>query len=102
MEKKEKGNAGSELKYKVLIIYDISEDKVRVNLAKFLSSFGVRVQNSAFEAKLNRKQFSKLVSGLERYVCSEDSIRVYRFYEDNEVITYGKGDGAVFDEVLIV
>ena len=91
-----------ELKYRVLIIYDITEDKPRIKLSKLLSSYGTRVQKSAFEANLNKKQYEKLIFELERYVGREDSIRVYKLYEDSEVITYGKVDEAVIDEVIIV
>ena len=92
----------NELKYKVLIIYDITEDKPRIKLSKLLSSYGIRVQKSAFEASLNKKQYEKLVFELDRYVGREDSIRVYKLYEDSEVITYGKADEAKFDDVIIV
>ena len=95
------GNS-DELKYKVLIIYDITEDKPRVKLSKLLSSYGIRVQKSAFGACLNKKQYEKLVFELDRYVGREDSIRVYKLYEDSEVITYGKADEAKFDDVIIV
>ena len=92
----------NELKYRVLIIYDITEDKPRIKLSKLLSSYGIRVQKSAFEASLNKKQYEKLVFELDRYVGREDSIRVYKLYEDSEVITYGKADEAKFDDVIIV
>ena len=101
MEKENKGTS-TQLKYRVLIIYDITEDKPRVKLSKLLSSYGIRVQKSAFEASLNKKQYDKLVSELDRYVGREDSIRVYKLYEDSEVITYGKVDETLFDEVIIV
>ena len=39
---------------------------------------------------------------MNRYVGREDSIRVYKMYEDSEVITYGKADEAIFDDVIIV
>lgn len=92
----------NELKYRVLIIYDITEDKPRIKLSKLLSSYGVRVQKSAFEASLNKKQYEKLIFELDRYVGREDSIRVYKLYDDSEVITYGKADEAIFDDVIIV
>lgn len=92
----------NELKYRVLIIYDITEDKPRIKLSKLLSSYGVRVQKSAFEASLNKKQYEKLIFELDRYVGGEDSIRVYKLYEDSEVITYGKADEAIFEDVIIV
>ena len=92
----------NELKYRVLIIYDITEDKPRIKLSKLLSSYGVRVQKSAFEASLNKKQYEKLIFELDRYVGREDSIRVYKLYDDSEVITYGKADEAIFEDVIIV
>ena len=92
----------NELKYRVLIIYDITEDKPRIKLSKLLSSYGVRVQKSAFEASLNKKQYENLIFELDRYVGREDSIRMYKLYEDSEVITYGKADEAIFDDVIIV
>ena len=92
----------NELKYRVLIIYDITEDRPRIKLSKLLSSYGVRVQKSAFEASLNKKQYEKLIFELDRYVGREDSIRMYKLYEDSEVITYGKADEAIFDDVIIV
>ena len=92
----------NKLKYRVLIIYDITEDKPRIKLSKLLSSYGVRVQKSAFEANLNKKQYEKLIFELDRYVGREDSIRVYKLYDDSEVITYGKADEAIFDDVIIV
>jgi len=92
----------NELKYRVLIIYDMTEDKPRIKLSKLLSSYGVRVQKSAFEASLNKKQYEKLIFELDRYVGREDSIRMYKLYEDSEVITYGKADEAIFDDVIIV
>ena len=92
----------NELKYRVLIIYDITEDKPRIKLSKLLSSYGVRVQKSAFEASLNKKQYEKPIFELDRYVGREDSIRVYKLYEDSEVITYGKADEAIFYDVIIV
>lgn len=92
----------NELKYRVLIIYDITEDKPRIKLSKLLSSYGVRVQKSAFEASLNKKQYEKLIFELDRYVGREDSIRVYKLYDDSEVITYGKADEAIVDDVIIV
>lgn len=92
----------NELRYRVLIIYDITEDKPRIKLSKLLSSYGVRVQKSAFEASLNKKQYEKLIFELDRYVGREDSIRVYKLYEDSEVITYGKADEAIVDDVIIV
>ena len=47
MEKKSE-EISTQMKYRVLIIYDITEDRPRVKLSKLLSSYGIRVQKSAF------------------------------------------------------
>ena len=99
---KKREEISTQMKYRVLIIYDITEDRPRVKLSKLLSSYGIRVQKSAFEASLNKKQYDKLLSELDRYVGREDSIRVYKLYEDSEVITYGKEDEILFDEFIII
>ena len=53
-----------ERKYVVVIIYDISEDKQRLKMAKFLNSYGHRVQKSAFEACLTEKQYDNFIAKL--------------------------------------
>ena len=40
-------------KFIVLVIYDVVDNKTRNRLVKCLERYGVRVQNSAFEALLN-------------------------------------------------
>ena len=94
--------AEDERRYIVLVIYDITENKRRAKMVKCLERYGVRVQKSAFEACLNKKQYEKLIFELDRYVGREDSIRVYKLYDDSEVITYGKADEAIFEDVIIV
>ena len=49
-----------ERKYVVLVIYDISSNKQRVKVAKYLNSYGIRVQKSAFEARLGRKKYQQM------------------------------------------
>ena len=44
-------------KFIVLVIYDVVDNKTRNHLVKCLERYGVRVQKSAFEALLNRKQY---------------------------------------------
>ena len=102
MKKESKEEIDVELKYRVLIIYDITDDRHRLKLSKYLSSFGTRVQKSAFEAKLNKKQYIKLITGLERLICKEDNVRIYKRYEDSEIITYGEFNEDEFEEVVII
>lgn len=89
------------IKYIVLIIYDITDDKHRRNLVKILSSFGIRVQKSAFEARLNKRQYNKLLSKLDKYYRDDDNIRIYRLQEYEEVKVYGTEDYSA-EEVIVI
>ena len=62
----------------VLIIYDIIDNRKRVQFAKYLQSYGFRVQKSAFEALIKKNIYKNLIKGIKKYVSSEDSIRVYK------------------------
>lgn len=50
-----------ERKFIVLMIYDIVDNKRRNKMVKCLEAYGVRVQKSAFEALLNRRQYEKML-----------------------------------------
>ncbi len=69
----------SERKYIVLIIYDIVSNKHRVKMAKLLSGYGTRVQKSAFEARLNKKQYARLLRDIKSLLNEEDNVRIYKF-----------------------
>ena len=89
-------------KYIVLIIYDITDDRRRVKFAKFLSSFGYRVQKSAFEAKLTKKQYERLRRGIEVRFRKEDNIRIYKFQSESEIFSYGDKDCQFDEEVIFI
>ena len=87
-----------ERKYVVVIIYDISEDKQRLKMAKFLNSYGHRVQKSAFEACLTEKQYDNFITKLEKRVNKDDNVRIYKLYS---VKAYGE-EREDFEEVVVV
>lgn len=87
---------------RVLVIYDIIEDKKRIKVAKFLQGFGYRIQKSAFEAYVMEDVLKKMLRGLEKYVSQEDSIRVYRLSENCRITVYGMKEDIVQGEVLII
>ena len=89
-------------KYVVLIIYDIVSNKQRVKLAKLLSSYGARVQKSAFEARLTKKQYMKMLSDIEKMLKSEDNVRIYRMTGYEEIRTFGSKDYEMFEDVVII
>ncbi|MFO8072416.1 MAG: CRISPR-associated endonuclease Cas2, partial [Polyangia bacterium] len=61
------------------VCYDISNDRRRRKIARLLEGYGVRVQKSVFEARLDQKKLLSLRKKLERRIDPElDSVRIYR------------------------
>ena len=89
-------------KYVVLIIYDIISNKHRVKMAKLLSSYGARVQKSAFEARLTKRQYEKMHTDIEKMLKPEDNVRVYRMTGYEEIHTFGSKDYETFEDVVII
>ncbi len=94
----------------VLVTYDVSlEDpggarRLR-RVAKQCQNYGIRVQNSVFECRIDAGQYVQLKHLLEQEIDKEkDSIRFYslgnRFAGKVEHI--GKVNGVVMDEPLIL
>lgn len=69
---------------RVIISYDISDDKRRRNVVKVLEGIGFRVQYSVFEAELSVQQYRALKQRLRPFIAPKttDSIRYYRLTAD--------------------
>ena len=64
--------------YTILIIYDITDNKRRNRMAKFLEGYGVRVQKSAFETHLTKMRYIIMLRRAEKIIDDEtDSLRTY-------------------------
>lgn len=98
----DRGVRENDQKYVVLIVYDIVSNKQRVKMANLLSSYGARVQKSAFEARLSRKQYSKLLIDIQRMLKQDDNIRIYRMTGYEEIRTFGSREYETFDDVVII
>lgn len=85
-----------------LIIYDIIDNKRRTKMVKLLESYGTRVQRSAFEALINRSQYSKIIEGIKKTISNEDNVRIYRLNSSNEVLLLGESYSVYEEEVIIV
>lgn len=92
----------SENRMLVLVIYDISDDKKRFKLVKFLQGFGFRVQKSAFEAMISKSVYRRLLQGLPEFISEEDSIRVYKIVGKKQVIEFGRKTKILEEEIIIV
>lgn len=91
-----------EKKFIVLMIYDIVDNKRRNKMVKCLEAYGVRVQKSAFEALLTRRQYDKML-GESSLVIDEavDSLRVYVLDDIIDVYTWGIGERKETDCVIL-
>lgn len=89
-------------KYLVVIIYDISDNKRRVKLSKYLQGFGFRVQRSAFEAIIDKKTYNKLIKGIPKLISTEDNVKAYKLIGSGEVMSWGKAKDVEDEEVIII
>lgn len=91
-----------EKKYIVLIIYDIVENKNRNKMVNYLKAYAVRVQKSAFEAYITKRNYEQLLGDLPFLINPEtDSLRIYLLDDDLSVQSWGIGDSHT-EEVIIL
>lgn len=63
----------------VLVTYDISDNRTRGRLHKFLKEFGLNTQRSVFECDLDGKGLARLVAVARGLIDADtDSVRFYR------------------------
>ena len=91
-----------ERKFIVLMIYDIVDNKRRNKMVKCLEAYGVRVQKSAFEALINRRQYEKMLRESSILIDEAvDSLRVYVLDDIIDVYTWGIGERKKTDCVIL-
>lgn len=71
---------------RVVVSYDISDNKRRSKIAKIMEGYGYRVQYSVFECELDRKKLAELMQRLRPLVNkkAEESIRIYPLSAESE------------------
>ena len=90
MGRKKESPDTAEQKYVVLAIYDISDTKRRNAMVKCLESYGIRVQKSAFETNVTRKQYENMSSEASKLIDKEtDSLRFYFLPKDQIALSFG-------------
>ena len=88
--------------YTVLIIYDIIDDKKRNRMAKFLEGYGVRVQKSAFEARLTKDKYYTMLNQAVKIIDAEkDSLRAYFLPNKTYVHSFGQGVNYPKETIII-
>ena len=89
-------------KHLAVIIYDISDNKQRRRMVKYLEGFGRRVQKSAFEAWLSEPKFHKLCAGMEYIVRKEDHVKFYWLRGSSETFVWGDPPNFEEEDVVII
>lgn len=86
----------------VLIIYDISGNKKRLQLSKLLQGYGFRIQKSAFEAVITKTKYRELLDRLPIFASEEDSIRVYKIFGRGQVLSFGRSVEENEEDVIVI
>lgn len=92
----------SEKRMLVLIIYDIIDNKKRTKFMKLMLGYGHRVQKSAFEANLTKKQYNKLIKEMPKFCSEQDSIRIYRIVGEGHVLSWGKVTEIEDNDIILI
>lgn len=91
---------------RIVVSYDISDDKRRRKVAKIMEGYGYRVQYSVFECDLNSKKLAELQKRLKSLVKQNEgeSIRFYPLYTEcaENAFVIGKDWRKILDSVLVV
>lgn len=89
-------------RYIVLVIYDIVDNKRRNKMVASLEKYGLRVQKSAFEAYITKKQYEKMEREITKVIDTEgDSLRIYFLANHTSVRSWGVGDKHVEDVIVL-
>lgn len=87
----------------ILVIYDITDNKRRVQFAKKMNGYGFRVQKSAFEAMISNKLYRQLLQEIPSMIdVQTDSVRVYKIQGAGEVSLFGDSICLEDEEVIIL
>lgn len=61
-----------------LIVYDVTDNRTRARLHRFLKEFGLNTQKSVFEGELSQEGLERIVAYARRHLDRKtDSLRIY-------------------------
>ena len=89
----------------IIVSYDISDDKLRVQFAKYLSRFGHRIQYSVFEIDNSQRIVNNIVNDLknkyESKFAQTDSVIIFKMSSSCEVMRFGYAKNDETDFLII-
>jgi CRISPR-associated protein Cas2 len=84
-----------------LIVYDISENKIRNRVSKILKQYGQRVQNSAFEIEISKRKLKAIFNEIEKIIDSQtDSIFAFELPQETQKTIFKIGQKERLEYVL--
>ena len=90
-------------RYIVLAIYDITNNKKRTQMVRFLEQYALRVQKSAFEGLLTPRQLDEMAAVGSKIIDEKtDSFRIYILYDHTRVLSWGRGEVKDSDNDVII
>ena len=88
----------------IIVTYDITDNKLRTHLSKFLEKYGVRVQFSVYEIQNSKRVLDIVINGIERKFKgrfeSGDSIYIFKANHD-DTIRYGSA-GLIDNDLIFI
>jgi CRISPR-associated protein Cas2 len=91
----------------IILTYDITSDKKRTRLSKFLEQYGERIQYSVFKLKNSKRVLSNVMNELEhkykKYFDNTDSVYILNTCEgcDKKIVRYGNALHELEDVVYL-
>lgn len=86
-----------------LVCFDISDDRRRRRVSKYLQAFGLRVQRSVFEVSLRSPtQLTSLKNQLRDQLDDSDDLRFYRLCKQCRSKSINLQDGPIADFPLAI
>ena len=86
---------------KILVMYDIHDDRRRTQTAKLLSGYGYRIQESVFICSLGERVLAKMTEQIGRKISEDDDVRIVRM-EDGKMSGFYRDALYPVDEMIIV
>lgn len=87
----------------LLVSYDITDDKLRLRFAKYLSKFGYRLQYSVFEIKNSKRLLENVIAEIKSVYSKEfqntDSVIIFDLSQQCKRHCFGY---AVNDKPLVI
>jgi CRISPR-associated protein Cas2 len=90
---------------KLIISYDISNDKLRTRFSKFLSKFGGRLQYSVFEIRNSERVLENIVTQItgyfEKHFTQGDSIIIFHLSRTCKKTCFGYAKNDETDLIIV-